>query len=150
MGKETIIHIDHQPLQYLQSQTKLKQSKHFRWIGFLQQFHLVIKYKKRIQNKVVDMLSWLLTNASIVIQQSPLVHASYVEQYTKDEYFKEVYESLRHGYQNEELNYQINDKLLYHLGKICIPQSERVHVIIESYTSLISGHFGVGKTVAQL
>lgn len=24
MGKETIIHIDHQPLQYLQSQTKLQ------------------------------------------------------------------------------------------------------------------------------
>ena len=46
MGKETIIHIDHQPLQYLQSQTKLQQSRHFRWMGFLQQFHLVIKYKK--------------------------------------------------------------------------------------------------------
>jgi hypothetical protein len=24
MGKETIVHIDHQPLQYLQSQTKLQ------------------------------------------------------------------------------------------------------------------------------
>ena len=42
MGKETIIHIDHQPLQYLQSQTKLQQLRHFRWMGFLQQFHLVI------------------------------------------------------------------------------------------------------------
>ena len=29
MGKETIIHTDHQPLQYLQSQTKLQQSRHF-------------------------------------------------------------------------------------------------------------------------
>ena len=96
------------------------------------------------------MLSRHPTNASIVIQQSPLVHASYVEQYTKDEDFKEVYESLRNGYQNEELNYHINDKLLYHLGKICIAQSERVHVIRETHISLISGHFGVGKTVAQL
>jgi hypothetical protein len=26
MGKETIIHTDHQPLKYLQSQTKLQQS----------------------------------------------------------------------------------------------------------------------------
>jgi hypothetical protein len=150
MGKETIIHTDHQPLQYLQSQTKLQQSRHFRWMGFLQQFHLVIKYKKGIQNKVADMLSRPPTNASIVIQQSPLVHTSYVEEYTKDEDFKEVYESLRHGYQNEELNYHIDDKLLYHLGKICIPQSERVHVIREAHTSLISGHFGVGKTIAQL
>ena len=42
------------------------------------------------------MLSRPPENASIVIQQSPLVHASYVED------FKEVYESLRYGYQNEE------------------------------------------------
>ena len=89
-------------------------------------------------------------NASIVIQQSPLVHSSYVEQYNKDEYFKELYESLRHGYHNEEFNYHIDDKLLYNLGKICIPQSERVHVIREAHTSLISGHLRVGKIVAQL
>jgi hypothetical protein len=30
LGKETIIHIDHQPLQYLQAQTKLQQSQHYR------------------------------------------------------------------------------------------------------------------------
>ena len=54
MGKETIIHTDHQSLQYLQSQTKLQQSRHFRWMGFLQQFHLVIKYTKGIHNKVAD------------------------------------------------------------------------------------------------
>jgi hypothetical protein len=29
LGKETIIHIDHQPLQYLQSQTKLQQARNF-------------------------------------------------------------------------------------------------------------------------
>lgn len=46
MGKETIIHTDHQPLQYLQSQSKLQQSRHFRWMGFLQQFHLVIRSKR--------------------------------------------------------------------------------------------------------
>ena len=109
------MHTNHQPLQYLQSQTKLQKSRHFRWMGFLQQFHLVIKYKKGIQNKVVDQLSIPQTNASIVIKQGPLVHASYVEQYNKDEYFEEVYESLRQGYQNVELNYNINDQLLYHI-----------------------------------
>ena len=30
MGKETTIRTDHQPLQYLQSQTKLQQVRHFR------------------------------------------------------------------------------------------------------------------------
>ena len=55
-----------------------------------------------------------------------------------------------HGSRNEELDYHIHDKLLYHLEKICSPQSERGHVIREADTSLISRHFGVGKTVAQL
>lgn len=45
MGKEMIIHTYHQPLQYLHSQYKLQQSRNFRCMGFLQQFHLVIKYK---------------------------------------------------------------------------------------------------------
>ena len=72
MGKETIMHTHHQPLQYLQSQTKLEQSRHLRWMGFLQQFHLVIKYKKGIQNKVADMLSRPPISASIFIEQIPL------------------------------------------------------------------------------
>ena len=118
-------------------------------MGFLQQFHLVIKYKKGIQNKVANMLSRPPISASIVIQQSPMVHSSYFKQYTNGGYFKEVYESLMHGSQNEELDYHIHYKLLYPLGKICIPQSETVQVIRKAQTSL-SGHFGVGKTVAQL
>ena len=47
------------------------------------------------------MLSRPPTNISFVIQQGPLSHSSYVEQYIKDEYFKEVYESLMHASQNE-------------------------------------------------
>ena len=84
------MHTNHQPLQYLQSQTKLQQSRHFRWMDFLQQFHLIINYKQEIQNKVADMLSIPLIGASIVIQQSPWVHSTNVEQYANDENFKEV------------------------------------------------------------
>ena len=47
-------------------------------MGFLQQFHLVIKYKKGIHNKVAYMLSIPPISASIVIKQSPLVHSRYV------------------------------------------------------------------------
>jgi len=39
---------------------------------------------------------------------------------------------------------------LYHCGKLCIPQTKREKIIREVHTSLISGHFGVSKTVAQL
>ena len=57
-------------------------------MGFLQQFHLIIKYKKEILNKFVYMISRPPKIAFIVIQQTPLVHASYVKRYNKDEYFK--------------------------------------------------------------
>jgi hypothetical protein len=95
LGKETIIHTDHQPLQYLQAQTKLQQSRHYRWMGFLQQFHLLIKYKKGTSNKVVDMLSIPPIVASIILKNDSLSLDSYVEKYFVDEHFKEVFENKR-------------------------------------------------------
>jgi hypothetical protein len=56
--------------------------------GFLQQFHLVIKYNKGIHNKVVDMLSRLVINASTILKHNPLAHESYAEQYAMDGDFK--------------------------------------------------------------
>ena len=48
------------------------------------------------------------------------------------------------------MDYHLKDQLLYHCGKLCIPQTKREKIIREVHTSLISGHFGVSKTVAQL
>ncbi len=150
MGKETVIHTDHQPLQYLHSQTKLQQSRHYRWMGFLQQFHLVIRYKKGIHNKVADMLSRPIINASTILKHNSVLHESYIEQYAQDVDFKDVYATLSHGKQVEELDYHVKDQLLYHFGKLCIPQTKRVKIIREAHTSLISSHFGVSKAVARL
>jgi hypothetical protein len=86
-------------------------------MGFLQQFQLVIKYKKGTSNKVVDMIS----------RPPILSHDIYVEQYVIDEDFKEVFVKLTHGAQVE--NYCLQGKLLYHLVKLCIPTSEQTHVI---------------------
>jgi hypothetical protein len=119
-------------------------------LGFLQQFHLVIRYKKGIFNKVADMLSRPIISASVILKQSPIMHESYVEQYALDTDFKEVYETLCHSNHVEELDYHVHNNLLYHLGKLCIPQGERINIIREAHSSLIAGHFGVGKTVANL
>jgi hypothetical protein len=91
-------------------------------MGFLQHFHLVIKYKKGTSNKVVDMLYRPPVVASIILKNASLSHDSYVEQYIVDEDFKEVFKKLTHGAQAE--NYCLQGKLLYHLGKVCIPTSE--------------------------
>jgi len=42
--------------------------QHFKWMGFLQQFHLVIKYTKGIHNEVADMLSRKMINASTIVR----------------------------------------------------------------------------------
>jgi hypothetical protein len=70
-------------------------------MGFLQQFHLVIKYKKGTSNEVADMLSKPPIVSSIVLKNVSLSHDSYVEQYAIDEDFKEVYAKLTLGAQVE-------------------------------------------------
>jgi len=115
---------------------------------FLQQFHLVIRYKKGIQIYFSNMLSRHSANASIVLQHSSLAHENNIKQYARDEDFKEVYETLIHGNKVKELDYHIHEKFLYHLGKLCIPWDEREHVIIEEHSSLTSAHFSVGKTIS--
>ena len=119
-------------------------------MGFHQQFHLVIRYKKGIYNKVANILSRPIVSASIILNHNYVMHESYVEQYALDNDYKDVYVTLCPGNLVEELDYHVHDNLLYHLGKLCIPQGERVNIIREAHTSLIVGHFSVGKTVEHL
>jgi hypothetical protein len=119
-------------------------------MGFLQQFHLVIKYKKIIYNKVVDMISRPIVSPSFILKHNSIMHEIYVEQYALDIDFKEIYKTLCHYNQVEEFDYHVNYNHLYHLGKLCIPQGERFNIIREAHYSLIVGHFGVGKMVANL
>ena len=87
MGKQAIIQMNHHALQYLQSQTKLQEESHFRWMGFRQQLQLVIRYKKGIYNKVDDMISWPIVSASIILKHNFFMHESYVEKYALDSDF---------------------------------------------------------------
>jgi hypothetical protein len=86
MGKETIIHTDHHLLQYLQAQSKLQQTRHYKWMGFLQKFHLFIKYKKGIIKKFLDMISnpptSKLTNFGTLMHMDPFAHDAYNEAHT--------------------------------------------------------------------
>jgi hypothetical protein len=49
-----VIHTDHRPLQFIQTQGKLQNDHHQKWSTYLQQFHLNIKYKKGSTNNVAD------------------------------------------------------------------------------------------------
>ena len=57
LRKETIIHTDHRPLLFMQTQGKLQNDHHQKWSTYLQQFYLNIKYKKGSTNNVANCLS---------------------------------------------------------------------------------------------
>jgi len=71
-------------------------------MGFLQQFHLVIKYKNGIYNNVVDILSMPIVNSSIILKHNSVFHESYIEKYAYDNDFQDVYASLSQENQIEE------------------------------------------------
>jgi len=87
------------------------------------------------------VLSRPIINASTILKHNSVLHESYIEQYAQDIDFKDLYVTLIQGKRVEELDYHVKDQLLYHCGKVCIPQTERVKVIQEAHTSLITGHF---------
>ena len=57
LGKETIILIGHKLLQFSMSQSKLQTTRKIKWINYLQQFLLVIKYQKVKSNVAADCLN---------------------------------------------------------------------------------------------
>ena len=96
------------------------------------------------------MLSRPIISAYTLLKNDSIVHESYIEQYAHDADFQDVYASLSEGNQVEENDYHMHKKLLFPLGKLCIPQGEKLSVMREAHSSLIVGHFGVSKTVAHL
>jgi hypothetical protein len=74
--------------------------RHYKWMLFLQQFHLVIKYKKGNTNKLETTLSCtptsMNTTLGTLMHMDPFTHDAYKEAYIEDEEFKEVFQQL-HG-----------------------------------------------------
>jgi hypothetical protein len=149
LGKETIIHTDHKPLQFIQTQGKLQNNRHQKWSTYLQQFHLNIKYKIGISNSVVDYLSRPLVAALTTVLYSCGHEASQWPQlYQQDLNFATTYHLL--GIGAPVTDFHIQDELLCHMGHLCVPTSEHAKMIWEAHYSRVAGHFGVEKTVVVL
>jgi hypothetical protein len=71
------------------------QVRHYKWLGFLQQFRLLIKYKKRVMNRLVGVLSRppLKNIAAIgmIMRHNPFTHELLSEYYERDEGFRGLY-----------------------------------------------------------
>jgi hypothetical protein len=147
LGKETVIHTDHKPLQFMQTQGKLQNDHHQKWSTYLQQFHLNIKYKTGSTNHVVDCLSRPpVTALTTVLDSCGHETSGWPQLYETDPDFATTYQML--GANIVVDNFHLQDGLLCRLGHICVPSSERVKLIWESHYSWVAGHFGIEKTVA--
>jgi hypothetical protein len=80
----------------LRAKSKLQQTRHYKWMGFLQQFHLVIKYKKDTKIRLEDMISMPPTSNIIslvsLMHMDHFTHDAYREAYIEYEDLKEVFQ----------------------------------------------------------
>jgi hypothetical protein len=149
LGNETIIHTDHKPLQFIQTQGKLQNDRHQKWSTYLQQFHLNIKYKTGSTNRVIDCLSRPpVATLTTVLDSYGHEIPRWPQLYETDPDFTTTYQML--GANVVVDNFHLQDGLLCCLGHICVPSSERVKLIWKAHYSRVAGHFGVEKTVAML
>jgi hypothetical protein len=149
LGKETIIHIDHKPVQFIQTQGKLQNDFHQKWSTYLRQFHLNINYKIGICNCVVDFLSRPpMVALTIVLHSCGHEASEWPQLYQQDPDFATTYQLLGTG--ATVTDFHIQDGLLCHLSHLCVPISEHAKLIWEAHYSRVAGHFGMEKTVVVL
>jgi hypothetical protein len=123
LGKEKIIHTNHKPLQFMQTQGKLKSDRHQKWFTYLQQFHLNINYKTRSTNRVVDCLNRpLVMKLTVVIDSCGHETSGWPQLYETYLDFTTTYQML--GANAIVVNFHLHNGLLCRLGHICIPSSE--------------------------
>ena len=151
LGKETILHTDHHPLIFINSQRKIQEQGHLKWASYIQQFHLVIKYKKGTSNKMADLLSRPPAQVLHILEVRCATYDAWKDMYATDLAFGEIWEALQHPTvinQTHFLDYTIHDGWLYKLNQLRVPQSNDCLILIhEARASSCGGNLGIAKTI---
>ena len=138
-------------MQFTLIDSKLQTTRQLKWINYLQQFQLVIKYRKGKSNFAVNCLSKPpITLLSTMMSMQGYNTTTWTQLYSVDCDFSIIYQQL----QVETLSttyYFLKDTLLYKLGKLCVPTGEhRKKLIWDAYYNKTRGHFGVVKKLVIL
>jgi hypothetical protein len=141
--KEFFIHSEHESLKHLRSQTNLN-SRHAKWVEFIESFPYVIKHKKGKDNVIADALSRRYTMLS-QLDFKIFGLETIKQQYVFDADFKDV---LLHCKEGRTWNkFVLTDGFVFRANKLCILHgSVCILLLQEAHGDGLMGHFGVKKT----
>jgi len=136
----------HESLKYLKGQYKLNK-RHAKWMGFLEQFPYVIKYKKGNTKIVADALSRRHAFFSKLGAQI-LGFENIPELYKEDQDFAPTFAKYQH---RAHEGFYVYEGYLFKEGKLGIPQiTHRKLLVKESHEGGFISHFVVDKTLELL
>ena len=143
-GATFTVHTDHHSLQYFHSQPNLS-NRQRRWLEFLSQFNLNIKYIKGKENVVADALSRLSINTITTLQPLPEFYSKLKASYTQNPLCLKVLAGEGHS------DYTLIDEIIYKLDNgrklMFIPSSELQTQILSIYhDNVTAGHPGQNRT----
>ena len=137
----------HEALCYLNSQKKLN-SRHAKWISFLQLFTFNIRHCAGVENKVADALirkALLLINMSV----TTIGFEELKNCYANDIDFGDIYSSLSNNSRQTSVDFQILEGYLFYKNRLYLLRTSlRDHVIWDLHGGGMGGHFGRDKTIA--
>lgn len=145
--QEFVMFFDHEALRYLGSQKKLD-SRHAKWVEFLQEYKFVLKHRVVVENKTADGLS-----CKISILHSMKTEVTGFDR-SKEEYetypnFGEVYTSLKRDSSRSVTYYTLQDGYISKGVRLCIfCTSMRDFLVWELHAVGMAGHFGRDNTTA--
>jgi hypothetical protein len=165
VGAKVIVYTDHAALKYLLTKKDAK-PRLIRWILLLQEFDLEIKYKKGVENSIVDRLSRMQLENSQELPINDSLRDDMLFKITKSKprytniinflvagYVplgknkrRLIYESRLHIWDPPYLFQFCSDGLL----RRCVPAEEGIQIIERCHSSLYGGHYGAFHTHTKI
>ncbi|XP_057543336.1 uncharacterized protein LOC130821562 [Amaranthus tricolor] len=141
-----VLHTDHESLKHINSQHKLN-SRHARWVEFMQTFDFSARYKVGKTNVIADALS--RKHSLLGIVGSRILGFEFIkDQYSACSDFSEIYQSCKDRPQGL---FSIHQGFLFKGNRLCIPKLPLRSVLVkEVHEGSIAGHFGIQKTLDML
>ena len=168
VGSPVVVYTDHSALKYLLTKPDAK-ARLIRWILLLQEFHLVIKDKKGVENVVADHLSRLefedKTSHLPIVDSFPdeqlfaISHypwfADIVNYLVTDQIPSQWSLPVKRRFLSEAKKFVFDDPYLFkycadQIVRRCVPESDQKNILEFCHGEACGGHFSAKKTTAKV